>query len=457
MKKYYIGLTIICFSVLQSFGQAYPDRHTTNIFDGWISCEKRQNPNSAHGMSHWIMYDFGQQYSLHDMTIWNMNHPEYVDAGLKNIVIEYSNNGTSWNLADTITLPRAPTSGLYEGAAGIDLNGQNGRYLLITALNNHGGGCYGLSEIRIFTDDVQPNSMNLNLTACESDGMYKNLSGGIQQGGTYSGLGVIDNGDETFDFDPTSLGPGSYTITYDYSGGSQTGYIDVLPCTSPGCPACPECDNSDVMNVTQNPIPSDIYSAHRVFSGTTVNGSSDVSFMGYLSVELNPGFEVQHSGNFLVDFRHCDVLFTTNGNFENGESGWTTGTGGSASINFNVNGNDPYEQNMSAVITVSGTDGSGSNARVIQNGHSLVAGRQYEVSFYAKKSGGGQIEFVISHDGSPWTWYEYHVRDIGEYWDKYTIQFEAEATVSNALLFRLHFGRGNGTYEIDDVRFVELN
>ncbi|MEQ8702283.1 MAG: T9SS type A sorting domain-containing protein [Phaeodactylibacter sp.] len=42
------------------------------------------------------------------------------------------------------------------------------------------------------------------------------LTGGMPAGGTYSGTGVVDNGDGTYSFDP-SVGAGTYTITYSYT------------------------------------------------------------------------------------------------------------------------------------------------------------------------------------------------------------------------------------------------
>lgn len=48
----YIGMG---FSTL--FSQAYPDRHSTNLTDGWLSCNATTNPNPVRGGGHWIMYN----------------------------------------------------------------------------------------------------------------------------------------------------------------------------------------------------------------------------------------------------------------------------------------------------------------------------------------------------------------------------------------------------------------
>jgi len=51
---------------------------------------------------------------------------------------------------------------------------------------------------------------------CIDAGVQAGLGGGTPTGGTYSGPGVTDNGDGTYDFDPAAAGLGMHTITYDY-------------------------------------------------------------------------------------------------------------------------------------------------------------------------------------------------------------------------------------------------
>jgi hypothetical protein len=52
-----------------------------------------------------------------------------------------------------------------------------------------------------------------------TDAGLQPLTGGLPAGGTYSGEGVVNNGDGTFSFDP-SVGAGAYTITYTFEEGS---------------------------------------------------------------------------------------------------------------------------------------------------------------------------------------------------------------------------------------------
>ncbi|MEP6646868.1 MAG: T9SS type A sorting domain-containing protein [Saprospiraceae bacterium] len=134
--------------------QCFPKRHSTNFFDGWISCEPAQSPNPDRPVSHFIMYDFGKTFKLGQMEIWNSNDPAHLDRGMRDVAIDYSIDGVTWQTAGDFTFQQASGLSTYEGGPGPDLGGVEGRYLLITAINNYGGDCYGLSEFRIDGEEV---------------------------------------------------------------------------------------------------------------------------------------------------------------------------------------------------------------------------------------------------------------------------------------------------------------
>ena len=64
-------------------------------------------------------------------------------------------------------------------------------------------------------------------TICETQGIQTGLSGGAPTGGVYSGSGVTDNGDGTFDFDPTVGGPGNTIVTYTVLVGCSGSVVNV--------------------------------------------------------------------------------------------------------------------------------------------------------------------------------------------------------------------------------------
>lgn len=155
MKRTIIISILFAFAVAGVSAQCFLDRHNTTWYDGWISCTPSMNPNSARGESHWILYDLNYSYGLFQMHIWNTNAPEYLTSGMRNIAIDISNDGVNWTEVGEFEIPMADGTSTYEGLDLHDFGGINAQYVLITGLTNHGGSCFGLSEIRInVADDI---------------------------------------------------------------------------------------------------------------------------------------------------------------------------------------------------------------------------------------------------------------------------------------------------------------
>jgi hypothetical protein len=112
------------------------------------------NPNVVHGQSHWILYDFGNQYKLGQMHVWNTNDPAHLDWGMRDVMIDVSIDGNTWHPIGEFTLSQASGLSTHEGETGPDLEGVEARYLLLTAQTNWGGSCFGLSEIRIEAEET---------------------------------------------------------------------------------------------------------------------------------------------------------------------------------------------------------------------------------------------------------------------------------------------------------------
>lgn len=176
MKYAYLILVALVIIRFESFGQCYPDRHSTSWYDGWVSCEAFPNPNSQRGLSHWIMYDLGQTYILNKSHIWNTNDPANLDRGLRNVTLDYSLDGLRWTEYGTFVFSQANGSSTYEGFEGPDLAGIKARYVLLTAEDNYGGACYGLSEIRFEAEDAALTDVNdlISETQCFSVQTYPN-------------------------------------------------------------------------------------------------------------------------------------------------------------------------------------------------------------------------------------------------------------------------------------------
>jgi len=154
MMKNLIYIAVFFISSAQILeAQCYPDRHSTNWFDGWVSCEPSQNPISSYGETHWIMYDLGYDYVLNETQLWNTNAPKHLDYGINEFTIDYSLDAVTWDNLGNFNMEQAKGSSTYQGVEGPNFNATKARYVLITAISNFGGDCYGLSELKISITD----------------------------------------------------------------------------------------------------------------------------------------------------------------------------------------------------------------------------------------------------------------------------------------------------------------
>lgn len=148
MKKIITTLIIILAFSLNSFSQCFLNRHNTTWFDGWVSCETADSPNPERGVSHWIMYDFNHIYGLGDIHLWNTNDGNHLDWGLQLAAVDYSTDGINWIELGEFTFEMASGESIYQGLPLADFDDEEARFVLITALENWGGDCYGLAEIK---------------------------------------------------------------------------------------------------------------------------------------------------------------------------------------------------------------------------------------------------------------------------------------------------------------------
>jgi len=160
-----------------------PD-HSINVNDSWLSCITSQNPNPSRGNSHWIMYDLGYEYELGASHFWNYNVSGETLNGMKNIAIDYSIDGVTWNELETFELPEATAMSSYEGESGPHFSNHKCRYILLTGLDSWGGSCVGLSEVRF--DIEQTTSVQSDVIVDQSGiSLYPNPTEGLF---TISGL-----------------------------------------------------------------------------------------------------------------------------------------------------------------------------------------------------------------------------------------------------------------------------
>lgn len=175
MRNYLFILIVLVLSSATCFSQCFEERHSTNWFDGWVSCAEAPNPNPIHGNSHWIMYDLKGLFKIEQSWFWNCNDVNNLNNSIREAQVDFSVDGTNWTTGPILTLSQASGLPTYEGEAGPDFAGIDARYILITGIQNYGGDCMALSEVRF---EAQPKNVETsiveNVTGCASLDIFPN-------------------------------------------------------------------------------------------------------------------------------------------------------------------------------------------------------------------------------------------------------------------------------------------
>ena len=158
----------------------------------WQSCQTSSNPNPIRGNSHWLRYDFGQNYELYRTRFWNHNKATELNKGVQDIIIDYSTNGISWTSLGTYRLPQAKGDAIYAGVIGPDFLGVQARYVVITILSNWGHStCNGLAEVKFMLAPQIGNDL-----ACDDGDLVINdnpiITDTYQAQNTLSSTGNVD-------------------------------------------------------------------------------------------------------------------------------------------------------------------------------------------------------------------------------------------------------------------------
>lgn len=123
--------------------------HSTSATDMWLSCAGDTNPNADRSEENWILYDLGAIYTLEDTHVWNYNVTGSTDNGMQDIIIDVSNDGSTWSEWGVHTVNEAPGLEEYGGEIGPDFDGEATRFVLISISTNWGGDCYGFAELKL--------------------------------------------------------------------------------------------------------------------------------------------------------------------------------------------------------------------------------------------------------------------------------------------------------------------
>ncbi len=127
------------------------DGHSIDSTDMWLT------PSGA-GLPAWIQYEFDRVYRLHEMWVWNYNvqFELVLGFGLKDVTIEYSEDGENWTALGDVELAKATATPGYTHNTTVDLQGVSAKYVRLNVNSGWGMlGQFGLSEVRFIYIPVQ--------------------------------------------------------------------------------------------------------------------------------------------------------------------------------------------------------------------------------------------------------------------------------------------------------------
>ncbi|UCD48502.1 MAG: discoidin domain-containing protein [Phycisphaerales bacterium] len=128
------------------------DEHSIAATDMWLA-----TPSGAEPV--YIQYEFDGVYKLHEMLVWNYNvqFELVLGFGLKDVTIEYSQDGAEWMSLGAVEFAKATATAGYTANTTVDLQGVAARYVRLTVNSGWGMlGQHGLSEVRFLSIPVQP-------------------------------------------------------------------------------------------------------------------------------------------------------------------------------------------------------------------------------------------------------------------------------------------------------------
>ncbi|MDI6448872.1 LamG-like jellyroll fold domain-containing protein [Anaerobaca lacustris] len=138
-------------NTVNSSGIDENDQHSTAATDMWLA-----NPPDDEPL--YIQYEFDRIYKLHEMHVWNYNvmFELILGFGLKDVTVEYSENGEDWITLGDVPFTKATARANYVANTVVDFGGVAARYVRLTVHSGHGMmGQYGLSEIRFLSIPAQ--------------------------------------------------------------------------------------------------------------------------------------------------------------------------------------------------------------------------------------------------------------------------------------------------------------
>jgi len=154
MKSIYKLTAILIISFILNgdiYSQCIDNTHSPFSGQSWLSCEETASPVLGREEAHWILYDLKYDYSIDSIIIWNYNEWSKTGNGVKDIIIDYSDDKIDWKSLGSFQINKAPGSWKYNTPDTLELNINSTRYLLISVIESWDNlsTCSGFGEIKM--------------------------------------------------------------------------------------------------------------------------------------------------------------------------------------------------------------------------------------------------------------------------------------------------------------------
>ncbi len=143
------------------------------------------------------------------------------------------------------------------------------------------------------------------------------------------------------------------------------------------------------------------------------------------------------------------VNLLKNPSFESGLSSWTFVSSNSKSNKASVTTSTKVDGLQSALVSIAAASPTLWAIQLEQGNLSLIAGKTYTISFWAKASNNRTIDIVTQQQGGNWIQYYQVTPSLTTAWTKYTYSFKAPATAISSFVFNL--AKTTGSVWIDGV------
>ena len=131
-------------NAVNSSGLDENDLHSIAADDMWLA-------SPAADEAVWIQFEFDRIYKLHELWVWNYNvqFELALGFGVKDVTIEYSEDGSTWMALGDVEFAQATARADYGHNTTVDMGGVAARYVRLNVNAGWGVmGQYGLSEVR---------------------------------------------------------------------------------------------------------------------------------------------------------------------------------------------------------------------------------------------------------------------------------------------------------------------